>query len=376
MAEGSGEVPATSTTTIFGSQTETDRDMVCEDLDVDVVAVQPVCIVDHIIKVPDEERMRELCSEEDIGGSHVISAQEMDRLLSQVDCFESKPGGSASNVLRYLSRDGGLACSGRIVGARGSDAHGFLFEKSMRQRGIDTTYLYEKSGNTGCCCVLTCGNTRTMRPMFESAAKFLSDELEPKHIQGAKNVFVSAYCFYYEGMVERIVRLACDAGCRVALDLASFEIVRRFAKELMGVLASGCVDICFCNEDEAKEVALYFDKNCSTELYAECGARNLLNSGVSEAVIVTLGTGGSMLLTKDSKPHYEPAYPVPHVEDATGAGDAFSAGVLFGIVSGLDLTTCVKVGNIAGASVVQCLGSEMSEASWKWFGERMKELNL
>lgn len=42
--------------------------------------------------------------------------------------------------------------------------------------------------------------------------------------------------------------LAEEAGAQIALDLASFEIVRRFQPQLHAVLNSGKIACCFCNE--------------------------------------------------------------------------------------------------------------------------------
>jgi sugar/nucleoside kinase (ribokinase family) len=42
--------------------------------------------------------------------------------------------------------------------------------------------------------------------------------------------------------------------------------------------------------------------------------------------------------------------------DATGAGDQFAAGFLFGLATGRDLETCAKIGNICAAEVISHIG--------------------
>lgn len=66
-------------------------------------------------------------------------------------------------------------------------------------------------------------------------------------------VCASAFCLR-EGLLERFLALARAAGASVALDLASYEIVRAFRPKLHSLLEQGAVDCCFCNEDEASEV--------------------------------------------------------------------------------------------------------------------------
>lgn len=39
-----------------------------------------------------------------------------------------------------------------------------------------------------------------------------------------------------------------QAGSHVALDLASFEVVRAHSAELRSILESGLIDVCVCNE--------------------------------------------------------------------------------------------------------------------------------
>ncbi len=333
----------------------------------DIVTVQPVGIVDHIIVVDDEETMRDMVSGDELGGSHPISSEEMEVLLSQcVGKIESKPGGSASNVIRNMARLGRTQC--RIVGGRGDDAWGRLFQKSMEDAGIDVGYLFVKEGNTGCCCVVTCGNTRTMRPMFESAARIGVDDLDPSYFEGAKVLFVSAYCLYYTGFVERLVDMGKEQGCIIALDLASFEIVRKFSKEIVGILDK--VDVCFCNEDEAREVSQLSSVSEGIDYVAQ-SAHYMLDCGVCLAVVVTLGEYGCRVFTSDGDEMCVPAYQVDHVVDTTGAGDAFSAGFLWGFLQRLQLVTCLEIGNLTGAAVVQSVGSEISDEKLLWLRKQM-----
>ena len=46
--------------------------------------------------------------------------------------------------------------------------------------------------------------------------------------------------------------------------------------------------------------------------------------------------------------------------DATGAGDLFAGGFLYGLVKGLTLEECCKVGSCSGGSVIRLLGGEVS----------------
>lgn len=58
------------------------------------------------------------------------------------------------------------------------------------------------------------------------------------------------------------------------------------------------------------------------------------------------------------------------VVDATGAGDLFASGFLYGRLRGYPLQRCAQIGCMAGGAVVQTLGAEMSPANWEWLHHR------
>lgn len=72
-------------------------------------------------------------------------------------------------------------------------------------------------------------------------------------------------------------------------------------------------------------------------------------------LIVTLGGEGSVCYTKSRK-IYEKALKVK-VVDTTGAGDAFSAGFLYGFINNQPLEVCLKLGNFCGAYNVERTGA-------------------
>jgi adenosine kinase len=67
-----------------------------------------------------------------------------------------------------------------------------------------------------------------------------------------------------------------------------------------------------------------------------------------EALIVTRGAEGSVLRTRDGLTEIGAVEP-DDVQDPTGCGDAFRAGLIFGILSDLDLVTCCRIGSVMGA---------------------------
>jgi adenosine kinase len=75
------------------------------------------------------------------------------------------------------------------------------------------------------------------------------------------------------------------------------------------------------------------------------------------AVIVTLGEKGARILSGGEEIEVPPV-PARRVEDPTGAGDAFRAGLLLGCARGLPLETAARLGSVLGSMKVECQGPQ------------------
>ena len=76
-----------------------------------------------------------------------------------------------------------------------------------------------------------------------------------------------------------------------------------------------------------------------------------------EIVGVTLGAGGALIFCEGAFIE-SPAFAVPGgCRDTTGAGDAFHAGFIYGMLRGEDLEMCLKLGNAVAALKCRGLGA-------------------
>lgn len=60
--------------------------------------------------------------------------------------------------------------------------------------------------------------------------------------------YLAVWCAARQDLLQRAVELAQSVGAKVALDLASFEVVREFRADVEALLHSGRIECCFCNE--------------------------------------------------------------------------------------------------------------------------------
>ncbi|MBR5111228.1 MAG: carbohydrate kinase family protein [Clostridia bacterium] len=86
-----------------------------------------------------------------------------------------------------------------------------------------------------------------------------------------------------------------------------------------------------------------------------------LHRQTQNAVIVTLGPDGAMVLDGQEEPLHLPALPVPRVADTIGAGDAHAGAVLLALSRGRKLPDAVAFANRVAAQVVAQAGATLED---------------
>jgi adenosine kinase len=91
----------------------------------------------------------------------------------------------------------------------------------------------------------------------------------------------------------------------------------------------------------------------------------------TEALIVTRGGEGSMIYTSDGE--YEvPTVRPESVEDPTGCGDAYRAGLLYGLLNELDWETTGRIASLMGAIKIERHGTQNHSFTRDEFEQRFK----
>ncbi|KAK6131223.1 hypothetical protein DH2020_035037 [Rehmannia glutinosa] len=275
-----------------------------------ILGLQPSALVDHVARVD--------CS-----------------LLSRIP---GEPGGSfpvAAEELKFVLRS--------------------LFIDNLSSYKVDLSRLRLKNGHTAqCVCLVDDLGNRTMRPCLASAVKV--------------QWLVLRYSIFNIEVIQAAIKIAKQEGVSVSLDLASFEMVRKFRLPLLQLLESGSIDLCFANEDEASEL-LSGEDNADPESALEFLAKHC------RWAVVTLGSKGCIAKHGEEIARV-PAIGESKAVDATGAGDLFASGFLYGLVKGLSLEECCKIGSCSGGSVIRSLGGEVTPENWQWMYKQMQTKGL
>ena len=72
--------------------------------------------------------------------------------------------------------------------------------------------------------------------------------------------------------------------------------------------------------------------------------------------VLTRSEAGSVIVRGDEV-HVVDAHPIDKVEDATGAGDLYASGFLFGFTRNMPLAQCARLGSLAAAEVISHIGA-------------------
>ncbi|CAL8099595.1 unnamed protein product [Prunus armeniaca] len=349
-----------------------------------VLGLQASALVDHVARV-DWSLLDQLPGER--GGSIPVAIEELEHILGEVKTHiisspdDSLPmktiaGGSVANTIRGLSAGFGISCG--IIGACGDDEQGQLFVSNMSSHAVSLSRLRMKKGPTAqCVCLVDALGNRTMRPCLSSAVKLhpqnyviQADDLTRADFKGCKWLLLRYGIINLE-VIQAAIRIAKQEGLFVSMDLASFEMVRNFRSPLLQLLESGGIDLCFANEDEATELlrCTEGEQKADPEAALEFLAKHC------RWAVVTLGPNGC--IAKHGKEIVRvPAIGKANAVDATGAGDLFASGFLYGLVKGLSLEECCKVGSCSGGSVIRSLGGEVTPENWQWMYKQMQTKGL
>lgn len=104
-----------------------------------------------------------------------------------------------------------------------------------------------------------------------------------------------------------------------------------------------------------RELRECLGRSLDTEADQRAAARELVDRGVADAVVVSLGAGGALLVT----PHVTEMLPAVEVHSVSGvgAGDAMVAGIVVGLSRSWDVPTSVRFGIAAAAAKLQTPGT-------------------
>jgi adenosine kinase len=266
----------------------------------------------------------------------------------QVDGMKEKFGGTAGNIAYSLMLMGEKPVISATIG---HDYHRYL--DWLKKIGISTEAIRVIEDDFTACAYITTDRADNQITGFNPGAmKYTSaldfDRLDPKDTL----VIVSPgnledMVNYPQACKERGIGYIFDPGQSLPM-LEAKDLVRSI---------EGC-RILISND---YELDLIMSKTGLDK-------RALLEK--AGAIITTLGELGSQVCTKDGEMRI-PIGKTRQVLDPTGAGDSYRGGLISGLVKGLDIGQCAKMGSVCASFAVECYGTQAYTFSPAEFEERL-----
>jgi len=278
------------------------------------------------------------------------------RRLEQTNLLDVNIGGAEWNVATALSR---LGISTAWVSRLTDNPLGWMIRNKAREQGVDTSHIvWTKGDRVGIYFVEFGASPRASSVLYDRGNSAIS-RIQPGEVnweevlRGAKWLHTSGISPALSPSAAQVtteaLKTAKKVGCKVSYDLNyrarlwTAEEARKCQEPLMEY-----VDVLFSTEEDTKKVL-----GISADNYREV-AKKLAEKFNFEVVCITIREDISVLRNRwtaiaysAGKIYEDRTYDV-EIVDRVGAGDSFSAGFIYGYLTG-DVEKGLKLGNAYSA---------------------------
>ncbi|MCD7970830.1 MAG: adenosine kinase [Alistipes sp.] len=258
-------------------------------------------------------------------------------------------GGSAGNTIRAMAK---LGCSTGFIGKVGRDSTGDFLVQALGNLGVEPRIYRGINPSGRCISLVSADGERTMATYLGAALELSPEEISDGIFDGYDCLYIEGYLVQDHALIAKAVEYAGRCGLKVAIDLASFNVV----EENLGFLTSlvrDHVDIIFANEQEAEAFTGKGDPLEALDQIAR----------MCPLAVVKVGIKGAYIKQNGETTHVGIMTAARRV-DTTGAGDFYAAGFLYGLTHGLSLRQCGTIGAITAGKVIEVIGTTFAEEVW------------
>jgi ribokinase len=270
-----------------------------------------------------------------------IAAREEESFITD---FAETCGGSAANTVVGLAR---LGCKVGYIGKVASDREGKMLLEEFRKEGVDTEGItIAKKGRSG--IVMGFVDENGERALYVDPGVNNQVELSEKIKRYAfQTKFLHLTSFVGEEPFQTQKKIVETLPEDV---LISFDPGALYARKGLAALGS-IVEKSFVLMPNSVELELL----TGITNYRK-GAEAMLKRG-AKIIAVKLGSRGCYV-TDGIRCHNVEAFKV-NVISTTGAGDAFCAGFLFGLIKHMSLEECGRIGNFVASRCTTRMGARI-----------------
>jgi sugar/nucleoside kinase (ribokinase family) len=282
------------------------------------------------------------------GAMMLIDEERAEELYRDMGPATIVSGGSGANTAAGAASFGVKA---GFIGKVKNDETGKLFSHDLKAIDVhyDVALAQDGPATARSFILVTPDGERTMNTYLGACQNLTPDDVNPDTVRAASIVYLEGYLWDPPAAKEafrKAVKIAHEAGNKVALTLSDAFCVDRYRDEFLGLMRDGSLDILFANIHELQ--SLYGTSSAESAL-AALREENVLG-------VITRSAEGALVVSR-GETLAVPAFPVERVVDTTGAGDLFASGFLAGLTQNLSLTDCARLGGLAAAEIISHLGA-------------------
>jgi sugar/nucleoside kinase (ribokinase family) len=280
------------------------------------------------------------------GIMQLVDRPRAEALFGEMGDRVQAPGGSVANSIAGIGQMGlGTAFMGRVH----DDELGHFYARAMTEGGTDFVNPPVADGElptSRCMIFVSPDGERSMNTYLGISAELGPDDVPEDVAEGAAILFLEGYLYDKDkgkAAFTRAADLCGKAGGKAGITLSDPFCVDRHRDDFQKLVAES-MDYVIGNEHEWTH--LYQTEDLDAALDREAADCDLVVCTRSGRDVVLIGNGERVEV---------PVHAIKPV-DATGAGDQFAAGFLYGLSTGRDLHACGRMGVIAAAEVISHMG--------------------
>ncbi|WP_167648143.1 adenosine kinase [Mameliella alba] len=280
------------------------------------------------------------------GIMQLIERDRAEQLYEAMGNRVQTPGGSVANTIAGL---GNLDARTAFIGRVANDDLGEFYASAMKNEGIGFVNEPVKGGelpSSRSMIFVSPDGERSMNTYLGISAELGPDDVSEDVAGEAEILFLEGYLFDKDKGKEAFLKAAraCKAaGGKPGIAISDPFCVERHRADFLKLIEHD-MDFVIGNEDEIR--SLYQNDDLDADLRA-VGA-------ICPLVVCTRSGDGVSILHEGTRTDVSVEKIVP--VDATGAGDQFAAGFLFGLATGADMEKAARMGSVAAREVISHMG--------------------
>lgn len=280
------------------------------------------------------------------GIMQLVERERGEILYAAMENRVQTPGGSVANT---IAGAGALGLEAGFIGRVHDDALGRFYAGAMNGDGVDFVNPPVPGGElptSRSMIFVSPDGERSMNTYLGISSELSSDDVSEEVAAGARIMFLEGYLFDKDkgkAAFLRAARACRRGGGKVGIAISDPFCVDRHRADFLSLIEH---EMDFVIGNEAEIQSLFETDHLNDAL--------MLTAALCPLVVCTRSGDGVTVMEGTVRTDIPVDKVVP--VDATGAGDQFAAGFLYGLATGRDMETCARIGNVCAREVIGHIG--------------------